>query len=71
MVKHLIPKNDIWNHRVSKDCPCLPILSQAVIRHEMVVFYSHNSWDMSDICEKVGIKTNEIWEIEYETEEKQ
>ena len=66
MIKHLLPANDIFPHKTSKDCDCNPVLSTAIIRHEAVVFYNHPSWDLMDVCEKVGIKTNETWKLEFE-----
>ena len=64
-----MPQNDVLPHGVSKECHCNPILSQAVIRHEQVFFYRHNSFDLMDTCERVGIKTNETWKLEVEMED--
>jgi len=69
MTKHLIPQNDILPHITSKDCDCNPVLSTALVRHETIFFYNHHSWDLMDMCEKVGIKTNETWKLEVEMED--
>ena len=64
MTKHLIPRNDVLPHKLSQDCECSPYLASAVIRHEMVIFYYHRSFDCMDVCEKVGIKTSEVWDLQ-------
>jgi hypothetical protein len=61
-----MPTNDILPHFCCKQCHCNPVLSTAIVREEEILFYQHVSFDLADVCERVGIKTNEVWEIKFE-----